>query len=74
MLLLTTRFTSSLAKALAWTGAVLLVTFIALSRMYQGMHHPLDVLGGVLVGIGALLVALFAARAAGAAAERRGRR
>jgi membrane-associated phospholipid phosphatase len=73
VLLLTTRFTSSLAKALAWTGAILLVTFIALSRLYQGMHHPLDVLGGVLVGIGAIVVALFACRAAGAAAERRER-
>jgi undecaprenyl-diphosphatase len=72
-LLLTTRFTSSLAKALAWTGAILLITFIALSRLYQGMHHPLDVLGGVLVGIGAILVALFACRAAGAAAARRER-
>jgi membrane-associated phospholipid phosphatase len=73
VLLLTTRFTSSLAKALAWAGAILLVAFVALSRMYQGMHHALDVLGGVLVGIGAILVALFACRAAGAAAERRGR-
>jgi membrane-associated phospholipid phosphatase len=73
VLLLTTRFTSSLTKALAWTGAILLISFVALSRMYQGMHHPLDVLGGVLVGIGAILVALFACRAAGAAAERRRR-
>jgi membrane-associated phospholipid phosphatase len=37
------------------------------------MHHPLDVAGGALVGIGAILVALFACRAAGAAAERRKR-
>jgi membrane-associated phospholipid phosphatase len=72
-LLLTTRFTSSLSKALAWTGAILLITFVALSRLYQGMHHPLDVAGGALVGIGALLVALFACRAADAAAERRAR-
>jgi len=73
VLLLTTRFTSSLKKALAWTGAILLVTFVALSRMYEGMHHPLDVAGGVFVGIGAILVLLFACRAAGAAAERRSR-
>jgi membrane-associated phospholipid phosphatase len=72
-LLLTSRFTSSLPKALAWTGAILLVTYIAFSRMYQGMHHPLDVAGGVFVGIGAILVALFACRAAGSAAERRAR-
>ena len=44
--------------------------FVALSRMYRGMHHPLDVAGGVLVGIGAMLVLLFACRAA----ARRGRR
>ena len=68
------RFTSSLKKALAWTAAILLTTFVAFSRMYDGMHHPLDVAGGVLVGIGAILVLLFACRAAGAAAERRSRR
>ncbi|MDX6633858.1 MAG: hypothetical protein QOF06_61 [Solirubrobacterales bacterium] len=73
VLLLTTRFTSSLKKALAWTAAILLTTFVALSRMYEGMHHPLDVAGGVLIGIGAILVLLFACRAAGAAAERRSR-
>ncbi|HEX6781587.1 MAG TPA: phosphatase PAP2 family protein [Solirubrobacterales bacterium] len=73
VLLLTTRFTSSLKKALAWAAAILLTTFVALSRMYEGMHHPLDVAGGVLIGIGAILVLLFACRAAGAAAERRSR-
>jgi membrane-associated phospholipid phosphatase len=71
VLLLTTRFTSSLKKALAWTAAILLTTFVAFSRMYEGMHHPLDVAGGILVGIGAILVLLFACRAAGAAAKRR---
>jgi membrane-associated phospholipid phosphatase len=71
VLLLTTRFTSSLKKALAWTAAILVVSFVAMSRMYEGMHHPLDVAGGVLIGIGAILVLLFACRAAGAAAERR---
>ena len=47
--------------------AILLPVFVALSRMYRGMHHPLDVAGGVVVGIGALLVLLFACRAAGVA-------
>jgi undecaprenyl-diphosphatase len=73
VLLLTSRFTSSLKKALAWTAAILLTTFVALSRMYEGMHHPLDIAGGVLVGIGAILVLLFACRAAGVAAGRRSR-
>lgn len=71
VLLLTTRFTSSLSRALAWTAAILLATFVALSRLYRGMHHPLDVAGGVLVGIGAILLLLFACRAAGAVAARR---
>jgi membrane-associated phospholipid phosphatase len=74
VLLLTTRFAGSLTKALAWTVAILLTTFVALSRMYRGMHHPLDAVGGVLVGIGAILLLLFACRAAGAAAQRRSRR
>jgi undecaprenyl-diphosphatase len=73
VLLLTSRFTSGLTRALAWTGAILLVTFVALSRLYQGMHHPLDVVGGALVGIGAILVALFACRVADATAKRRAR-
>jgi undecaprenyl-diphosphatase len=73
VLLLTASITGSVKKALAWTCAILLTTFVALSRMYRGMHHPLDVTGGVLVGIGAILLLLFACRAASAAAERRSR-
>ena len=71
VLLLTTRFTDSTFRALAWTFAILMTTVVALSRMYRGMHHPLDVAGGVAVGIGAVLVVRFACRAAGAAAEAR---
>jgi len=33
------------------------------------MHHPLDVAGGVVIGIAALIVVLFACRTAGATAE-----
>jgi membrane-associated phospholipid phosphatase len=73
VLLLTSRFTDSTYRALAWTLAILMTTFVALSRLYRGMHHPLDVAGGVIVGIGAVLVVLFACRAAGAAAEARAR-
>jgi membrane-associated phospholipid phosphatase len=73
VLLLTSRFTNSTFRALAWTFAILMTTFVALSRMYRGMHHPLDVAGGVVVGIGAVLVVLFACRAAGAVADARSR-
>jgi membrane-associated phospholipid phosphatase len=45
--------------------------FVAWARMYRGMHHLTDSAAGLLLGVGALVVTVFAARAAGAAAERR---
>jgi membrane-associated phospholipid phosphatase len=69
--LLTSRYTNGTGRALAWTFAILMTTFVAFSRMYRGMHHPMDVLAGVLIGIGAIMLLLFACRAAGAAAEAR---
>ena len=45
--------------------------FVAWARMYRGMHHLTDSVAGLLLGAGALIVTVFAARAAGAAAARR---
>jgi membrane-associated phospholipid phosphatase len=70
--LLTSRMTNGTRKALAWTFAILMTTYVAFSRMYRGMHHPLDVAGGIVIGIGAIALLLFACRAAGAAAQARG--
>jgi membrane-associated phospholipid phosphatase len=67
VLLLTSAFPDRRLRVLAWVTAIVLPVFVAMSRMYRGMHHPLDVAGGVLIGIGALLVLLFACRAAEAA-------
>jgi membrane-associated phospholipid phosphatase len=39
--------------------------------MYQGQHHPIDVAAGALMGVGAMFVAMFAARTARATAELR---
>jgi undecaprenyl-diphosphatase len=55
----------------AWTLILLVPAFVAWSRMYRGMHHVTDSLAGVLLGIGALIVIVFATRAAGATADRR---
>ncbi len=72
VLLLTSRFTNGLLRALAWATAVAIVVFVAASRMYRGMHHPLDVGGGILVGLAALIVIVFACRTAAAAARSTG--
>ena len=53
-LLLTSRMTSTRAKALVWAAALAIPPIVAVSRMYRGMHHPLDTLAGVLMGIAAL--------------------
>ena len=55
--------------AVVWTVAVLAVLTVAMSRMYRGMHHPLDTVSGLLLGAGCLLVALVAVRAYGHAAS-----
>ena len=33
-----------------WVVAVVLIALIALTRVYLGVHYPLDVVGGVLIG------------------------
>ncbi len=44
-------------KAWAWAGAITLIFFISLSRLYLGVHFPSDVLVGWLIGL--LLLAAF---------------
>jgi membrane-associated phospholipid phosphatase len=69
VLLLTSAIPNRRLRIAAWVAAIVLPLFVAFSRMYRGMHHPLDVAGGALVGIGAVLLLLFACRAAEAAAR-----
>ena len=71
VLLLTSRFKNPVFRTVFWTLALAIPLFVAWARMYRGMHHPLDVAAGALLGIAALVVTVFAARAAGVAAERR---
>ena len=71
VLLFASQIKDPAMRRLAWAAAVLIVVFVALSRIYRGMHHPLDAAGGVLVGIGAIAVVLFACRCANAALDLR---
>ena len=72
LLLFTSQIRSAAMRRLAWGVAVLIPVFVALSRIYRGMHHPLDAAGGALVGIGAIAVVTFACRSAVAARDLRG--
>jgi undecaprenyl-diphosphatase len=42
--------------------AVVAPVSVALARMYRGMHHPIDVISGALIGLGCLFVGLLVAR------------
>ena len=71
LLLTTTRFTSTRARFLIWALALAIPPIVAVSRMYRGMHHPLDTLAGVFIGIAALLLALLLVRVTGVVDRRR---
>ncbi|MGZ4309954.1 MAG: phosphatase PAP2 family protein [Gaiellaceae bacterium] len=66
-MLITSRIHSPALRALSWVIAIAIPLMVGLSRMYRGMHHPTDVCAGLLIGIGSLVVAVCAARAATAA-------
>jgi membrane-associated phospholipid phosphatase len=68
-LLVTSRITNRPAQVAIWLVAALIPVFVAFSRMYRGMHHPLDVAGGVLIGIAALSSLVLVTRAAGSASR-----
>jgi membrane-associated phospholipid phosphatase len=66
-LLLTSLFRNLAFRTAAWCVALLIVAFDVYSRLYRGMHHPLDVAGGVVVGVAAVWLLVLTCRAAGAA-------
>ena len=70
-LLLTSSYRYSSLRVVSWLLVLAMVAFVATSRMYRGMHHPLDVAGGIAVGILALCVIVTACRVSGAVANGR---
>jgi undecaprenyl-diphosphatase len=73
-LVISSRTRSTLLRVAVWTIAVIFVVAVGVSRVYRGLHHPIDVFAGVVLGIGALLFAILAMRAADAASRRRAER
>jgi membrane-associated phospholipid phosphatase len=47
--------------------ALLIPVYVAFARMYRGMHHPLDIAGGVLIGVAALSAIVLVSQASGLA-------
>jgi membrane-associated phospholipid phosphatase len=70
-LLISSAVRHGAVRALAWTSALAMVTFVSFSRMYRGMHHPLDVGGGIVLGVVTLTVLVLVCRTAGATADAR---
>jgi membrane-associated phospholipid phosphatase len=68
-LLISARVRDRRVTIAVWVLAIALPLAVALSRMYRGMHHPIDATAGVLMGLAAVAIALFAVRAAGEAAR-----
>ena len=73
LLVLASRVESLAVRMLLWSLVIVIPAFVVWSRLLRGMHHVTDTAAGVILGILALCVTVFAARAAGAAAARRDR-
>jgi membrane-associated phospholipid phosphatase len=56
---LSAHFSQRWARAAVWATATAITLAVAVSRMYRGDHHLIDVAGGAAMGIGALVVALL---------------
>jgi membrane-associated phospholipid phosphatase len=70
-LLLTSRIRALVPRLFIWASAMAIPIFVAFARMYRGMHHPLDVAGGVAIGVAALTAMVLVSRATGVAAKER---
>jgi membrane-associated phospholipid phosphatase len=73
LLLIASRIQSLAVRIAALVVGIAIPLFVGWARMYRGMHHLTDVGAGVFMGLAALVIIVFAARAARAATYRRDR-
>ena len=71
LLLLASRLERRWFSVVAFAVAAAIVLFVGWARMYRGMHHLTDSAAGVIMVLLALVITVFAARAATAASNRR---
>lgn len=71
LLLLASKLNNTAVRISTLVVGIAIPLFIGWARMYRGMHHISDTGAGILLGLAALAILIFATRAAGAAAERR---
>ena len=71
LLVLASRVESLALRMMLWSLVIVIPAFVIWARLLRGMHHVTDTAAGVILGILALCITVFAARAAGAAAARR---
>ena len=71
LLLLASQIRSTGFRIAALVVGIAIPLFVGWARMYRGMHHVTDVGAGILMGLAALAIIVFVARATRAAARRR---
>ena len=72
-LVLAAHWRESWLRYLAYAFGLFMPLLVAASRMYRGMHNPTDALAGLLMGMLAIVIAIFVARVVGVVSCRRDR-
>ena len=54
------HFKARWVRVLGWSWTVIAAIFVGWARMYRGMHHPLDVVAGAVLGIAIWRVGVMA--------------
>lgn len=70
-LVITWLVRNAFLRALAWLLAIAVPIYVGFSRLSQGMHHPTDLIGSVVIAVGSLLFGFLACQTATVVARRR---